>query len=45
MPSPGDCPDPGIEPASLPPALAGRLFTTSATWEPSLILGLDSAEN
>ena len=24
-------PDPGIEPA--PPALAGRFFTTSATWE------------
>ena len=45
MPSPGHRPDPGIEPASLPPALAGRLFTTCATWEPCLILGLDSAEN
>ena len=33
-PSPGDLPDPGIEPASLTSlALAGRFFTTSATWE------------
>ena len=33
-PPPGDPPDPGIEPASLmTPALAGRLFTTSTTWE------------
>ena len=32
---PGDFPGPGIEPASLKsPALAGSLFTTSATWEP-----------
>ena len=32
--SPGDLPNPGIEPASLmSPALAGRFFTTSATWE------------
>ena len=33
-PPPGDLPDPGIElvsPAS--PALAGRFFTSSATWE------------
>ena len=31
---PPDLPDPGIEPASLtPPALAGRLLTTSAAWE------------
>ena len=44
-PSPGDLPDPGIEPASLTSAaLAGRLVTTSATWEalvsykPTLIL-------
>ena len=30
----GDLPDLGIEPVSLtPPALAGRFFTTSATWE------------
>ena len=33
-PPPGDLPDPGIEPASLmSPALAGRFFTTIATWE------------
>ena len=32
--SPGDLPDPGIEPMSLTsPALAGRFFTTSASWE------------
>ena len=30
-PSPGDLPNPGIEPAS--PALAGGFFTTSTTWE------------
>ena len=34
FPSPGDLLDPGIEPMSLrSPALAGRFFTTSATWE------------
>ena len=34
LPPPGDLPDPGIEPASLTsPALAGRFFTTSTTWE------------
>ena len=33
-PSAGDLPDPGIEPVSLmSPSLAGRFFTTSATWE------------
>ena len=33
-PPPRDLPNPGIEPASLTyPALAGRFFTTSATWE------------
>ena len=33
-PPPRDLPDPGMEPASLmSPALAGRFFTTSATWE------------
>ena len=33
-PLPGDLPDPGIEPSSLMvPVLAGRFFTTSATWE------------
>ena len=31
---PGDLPNPGIEPTSLlSPALAGRFFTASATWE------------
>ena len=34
FPSPGNLPDSGIEPESLmSPALAVRLFTTSATWE------------
>ena len=33
-PPPGDLPQPGIEPASvMSPALAGRFFTISATWE------------
>ena len=33
FPSPGDLPDPGIEPVSLEsPALGGRFFTTSATY-------------
>ena len=33
-PPSGNLPNPGIEPASLAsPALAGRFFTTSATWE------------
>ena len=33
-PSPGDLPDPEIEPEFLmSPALAGGLFTTSASWE------------
>ena len=31
---PGDLPNPGIKPASLmSPALAGRFFITTATWE------------
>ena len=34
FPSPGDLPDSGIKAASLmSPALAGRPFTTNATWE------------
>ena len=34
LPSPGDLPDPGIEPTSLlSPALAGGFFTTSTNWE------------
>ena len=38
-PSPGDLPDPGIEPASLMfPALAGGFFTTSTTWEAHCII-------
>ena len=33
-PTPGDLPDPGIEPASLmSPVLAGGFLTTSITWE------------
>ena len=33
-PPPGDLPDPGIKPVSLmSPALAGRFFTISTTWE------------
>ena len=33
-PPPKDLPDPDMEPASLmSPALAGRFFITSATWE------------
>ena len=40
-PSPGDLPDSGIEPASpASPALAGRLFTASATWEAHGTLGI-----
>ena len=31
FPSPGDIPNPGIEPKS--PALAGGFFTNCATWE------------
>ena len=38
FPTPGDLPNPEIEPASLKsPALAGGFFTNSATWE-ALIL-------
>ena len=34
FPPPEDLPNAGIEPESVaPPALTGRLFTTSATWE------------
>ena len=34
FPSLGDIPKPGIKPTSLmSPALAGKFFTTSATWE------------
>ena len=38
-PSPGNLPSPGIEPESLMSlALAGRLFTMSATWEASCLI-------
>ena len=34
FPTPGDLPNPEVEPASLmSPALAGRFFTTGAPWE------------
>ena len=37
-PFPGDLPEPGIEPMYLTsPALAGGFFTTSATWEASIL--------
>ena len=39
FPTPGDLPNPGIEPTVLTfPALAGRLFTTTVTWEALLLL-------
>ena len=42
IPTPGDLPDPGIEPVSLAlPALAGCFFNTSATWE-AHVRGRDS---
>ena len=35
MPPPGDLPDPGVEPMCLmPPALAGRFFTTVTPGKP-----------
>ena len=38
-PPPGHLPDPGIEPVSLKsPALAGRFFTASASWEAPVVL-------
>ena len=37
LPLLGDLPDPGIEPVSLTPLVAGRFFTTSATWEAILL--------
>ena len=37
FPTPGDLPDPGIEPTSLvPPALASRFFTTGTPGKPYL---------
>ena len=41
FPSPEDLPNSGIKPVSLmSPALAGRFFTTSATWEFNRLLGI-----
>ena len=40
---PGDLPDPGIKLSSLlSPALAGGFFTTSATWEAKILLGVNN---
>ena len=40
LPSPGDLPHPQIKPVSLKsPALAGRFFATSATWEAHVLNG------
>ena len=39
FPSPGDLSDPGIKPTPLmSPALAGRFFTTTATWKASFLM-------
>ena len=44
-PPPGDLPNPRTEPVSLAsPALAGRFFTTSATWE-ALGAGVSSSHS
>ena len=41
LPPPGDLPDPGTKPESLiSPALAGRFFTTSVTWEAPTVRNL-----
>ena len=43
---PGDLPDPGIEPVSLmSPELAGKFFTTGATWEAPVITDPVKFEN
>ena len=40
FPTPGDLPDPGIEPTSVAfPALAGRFFTTASVGKPRLVPG------
>ena len=42
----GDLPDPEMEPVSLvSPALAGRLFTISATWEALWVVVLNPKES
>ena len=44
LPTPGDLPNPGIEPTSLAsPALAGGFFATSTTWEAPKCFILKSA--
>ena len=44
-PFPGDLPDPGIESVPLmSPALAGRFFTTSATWEAGIYFSTDTLQ-
>ena len=41
FPTLGDLSDPGIKPMSLvPPALAGKFFTTSADWEAQQVNGI-----
>ena len=41
-PSPGDLPNPGIDPTSLmSPALASRFFTTSTIWEVNIPIKFD----
>ena len=43
FPSPGDLPDPGIEPASLAfPPLAGGFFTTEPAGSPVLFVSLNA---
>ena len=45
-PPPWDLPDPGIEATSLmSPALAGRFFTTSATWEAHIYTAAKSLQS
>ena len=45
FPTPGDLSNPGIEPLSLAsPALAGRFFTSCATWEAQLTGALPSGK-
>ena len=46
MPFSLDLPNPGIKPVTLmSPALAGRFFTTSATWKPCLEASGDESDS
>ena len=46
FPPPGGLPDSGIEPAALmSPALVGRFFTTSSTWEAQINMPNDVYSN